>query len=193
MTDQPIVDNQQLIISGVGGQGILFLTRLLAEAAIARGLQVLSSETHGMAQRGGIVVSHLKVGGFSSPLVRSGHADGMLVMRGDNLKFHSSFIRPGGWAALNACPCDRKEDGPVAHAIDADRLAIESGAPQTVNLILLGFVLAENSPLPFFCSAGDIRTVIEGKTQGKENLREKSVRAFETGLIHGSEYFALNP
>ena len=63
---------QQIVISGVGGQGVLFVTRLLAEAAIARGLPVLTSETHGMAQRGGSVVSHLKVGDFSSPLIRSG-------------------------------------------------------------------------------------------------------------------------
>ena len=52
-----------------------FVTRLLAEAAIAKGLAVLSSETHGMAQRGGTVLSHLKVGDFSSPLIRPGHAD----------------------------------------------------------------------------------------------------------------------
>ena len=43
---------QQVIISGVGGQGVLFVTRLLAEAAINKGLPVFTSETHGMAQRG---------------------------------------------------------------------------------------------------------------------------------------------
>ncbi|HET6421748.1 MAG TPA: 2-oxoacid:acceptor oxidoreductase family protein, partial [Geobacteraceae bacterium] len=159
MTDRRILDNQQLIISGVGGQGILFITRLLAEAAIARKLPALSSETHGMAQRGGIVVSHLKVGEFSSPLVRSGHADGMLVMRGDNFPLHVSFLGTGGWAALNTGTMEPEANGLVVHAVDADRLACECGAPQTVNLVLLGFVLAENSPFPFFCSADDIRTV----------------------------------
>jgi indolepyruvate ferredoxin oxidoreductase beta subunit len=44
---------QQIIISGVGGQGVLFVTRLLAEAAIQKGMPVVTSETHGMAQRGG--------------------------------------------------------------------------------------------------------------------------------------------
>ena len=44
---------QQIIISGVGGQGVLFITRLLAEAAIQKGHSVLTAETHGMAQRGG--------------------------------------------------------------------------------------------------------------------------------------------
>ena len=77
--------SQQLILSGVGGQGILFITRLLAETAIAKGLPVMTSETHGMAQRGGIVISHLKVGSFSSPLVQPGRAAGLIepvVIRG---------------------------------------------------------------------------------------------------------------
>ncbi len=190
MKDRRLPENQQLIISGVGGQGILFLTRLLAEAAIARGLPVLSSETHGMAQRGGIVVSHLKVGCFASPLVRSGYADGMLVMRGGNFPLHASFLRAGGWAALNARSMEQEREGLVAHAVDADRLALDCGAPQTVNLILLGFVLAENSPFPFFCSADDIRSVIERKTQGKETLRERSFKAFEAGLEKGREVFS---
>ncbi|MGD2016130.1 MAG: 2-oxoacid:acceptor oxidoreductase family protein, partial [Desulfobacterales bacterium] len=72
--DEPIM--QQLIISGVGGQGVLFVTRLLAEAAILRGLAVFTSETHGMAQRGGTVLSHLKVGEHTSPLIRPAQADG---------------------------------------------------------------------------------------------------------------------
>ena len=55
---------QQIIVSGVGGQGVLFITRLMAEAAIKKGLSVLTSETHGMAQRGGTVLSHIKAGNF---------------------------------------------------------------------------------------------------------------------------------
>src|SRR5512138_1009352 len=79
------MSGQQLIISGVGGQGILFITRLLAETAIAKGLPVLTSETHGMPPRGGIVVSHLKVGGFASPLVRPGRADGLLALKAETV------------------------------------------------------------------------------------------------------------
>ena len=51
---------QQIVISGVGGQGVLFVTRLLAEAAILKGFSVFTSETHGMAQRGGTVSADLK-------------------------------------------------------------------------------------------------------------------------------------
>jgi len=55
---------QQIIISGLGGQGVLFVTRILAQAGMEMGLDVLTSETHGMAMRGGTVLAHVKVGGF---------------------------------------------------------------------------------------------------------------------------------
>ena len=80
---------QQIVISGVGGQGVLFVTRLLAEAAIMKGISVFTSETHGMAQRGGTVLSHLKAGNFSSPLIRPGNANGLLALKAD------SFVRHG--------------------------------------------------------------------------------------------------
>ena len=66
---------QQIIVSGLGGQGALTLTRLLAEAAAAMGLSVITSETHGMAQRGGTVISMIKVGPFRGPLIPAGEAD----------------------------------------------------------------------------------------------------------------------
>jgi indolepyruvate ferredoxin oxidoreductase beta subunit len=184
------VDSQQLIISGVGGQGILFITRLLADAAIYRGLPVLSSETHGMAQRGGMVVSHLKVGRFTSPLVRSGSADGLMAMRGANFALHRSFLKPDGWGALNSSSPSEAETGRgIARSIDADLLARESGAPQTVNLILLGFILAEGSPFRFFCAAEDVVAIMRSKMSGKESMLKKSLQALETGLDHGRRLF----
>lgn len=70
----------QIVVLGLGGQGILFLTRVVAEAAIDEGHDVITAETHGMAQRGGAVESHLKIGGFESPLVRLGRADAALAL-----------------------------------------------------------------------------------------------------------------
>ena len=84
---------QQILISGVGGQGVLFITRLLAEAAITNGLPVITSETHGMAQRGGTVLSHLKVGKFTSPLIRPLQADGLLALTADNLSRHGFYLK----------------------------------------------------------------------------------------------------
>jgi len=84
---------QQIIISGVGGQGVLFVTRLLAEAAIQKGMPVVTSETHGMAQRGGTVISHLKVGDFSSVLIRSRQADGLLALQEENILQHGHYLK----------------------------------------------------------------------------------------------------
>ena len=60
---------------GTGGQGILLLARALAEIAVRRGCPVISSETHGMAMRGGTVTANLKIGDFASPLIPAGSAD----------------------------------------------------------------------------------------------------------------------
>jgi indolepyruvate ferredoxin oxidoreductase beta subunit len=86
---------QQIIISGIGGQGVLFLTRLLAEAAINKGIPVFTSETHGMAQRGGTVISYFKAGNFTSPLIRPGRADGILSLKAENMAQHGAFLKPG--------------------------------------------------------------------------------------------------
>ena len=133
---------QQLIISGVGGQGVLFVTRLLAEAAISKGLPVFTSETHGMAQRGGTVLSHLKVGDYSSPLIRPLQADGLLVLKAENMLPHGGFLRAGGWAVVNGQKDTIPEVSIPATAVDADTLAQEIANPKSVNLVVLGFALA---------------------------------------------------
>jgi len=119
---------QQIAISGVGGQGILFITGVLAETALELGYGVFISETHGMAQRGGNVISHLKVGGraplagraekhsthadqihqgltsdtcFYSPLIRPGQADILLALHLDGLASHSFYLKPGGATFAN--------------------------------------------------------------------------------------------
>ena len=93
---------QQIVISGVGGQGVIFVTRLLAEAAIEKGFSVFTSETHGMAQRGGTVLSHLKVGRFASPLIRPYKADGLLALKAESLVQHGSYLESDAWAVVNS-------------------------------------------------------------------------------------------
>jgi len=60
--------NIQMIISGVGGQGVLLVTRIFAAFALREGYPLIGSEDHGMSQRGGSVMTHLKIGDFNSPL-----------------------------------------------------------------------------------------------------------------------------
>ena len=93
---------QQIIVSGLGGQGALTLTRLLAEAAAALGLPVITSETHGMAQRGGTVISMIKVGPFRGPLIPAGEADRGLFLHPKNVAVHRFYLRDGAAVFVNA-------------------------------------------------------------------------------------------
>jgi len=171
--------SQQLILSGVGGQGILFITRLLAETAIAKGLPVMTSETHGMAQRGGIVISHLKVGGFSSPLIRPGRADGLIALKPENAVLHRHFLAGNGWIGVNSTSPPKDVGDLAAFTVPADSMALELKAPRSVNLIVLGRVLVETGRL--FCGFEDVSLVLEKKLATKPSLLQSSLEAFRAG------------
>jgi len=186
---KPRAVRQQILLSGVGGQGILFLTRLLAEAAIAGGFPVLTSETHGMAQRGGVVVSHLKVGGFDSPLVRTGRADLLLVLKRENVPLHRPFLADGGALIVNAPVPTDAGSGVRVHAVDADALALSAGAPHAVNLVLLGFALARvggGTAGGFFCSGGEIRGALLRRHAGGGSRLDDALSALDLGIAHGT-------
>ena len=177
---------QQLIISGVGGQGVLFVTRLLAEAAINKGLPVFTSETHGMAQRGGTVLSHFKVGDFSSPLIRPRQADALLLLKAENLAAHGNFLKPGGWVVSNAGADIKQQNEIPVHGVDADSLAQKIGNPKAVNLIVLGFALAqavktENKGGKLFCAMADIESVLKNRFGGNKKMLGASLKALEAG------------
>ena len=177
---------QQIIISGVGGQGVLFVTRLLAEAAINKGLAVFTSETHGMAQRGGTVLSHFKVGYYSSPLIRPAQADGVLALRAENLTQHGAFLKNGGWVIVNSENDAKNDTSMQVDAIDADKLAQEIGNPKAVNLIVLGFALAKGEKAAgkqgkLFCSRVDIKDVLEDRFGKNQKMLRASLKAIEAG------------
>ena len=178
---------QQIIISGIGGQGVLFVTRLLAEAAIGKGLPVFTSETHGMAQRGGTVLSHLKVGDFSSPLIRPLQADGLLVLKAENMLQHGAFLKSGGWAVVNGLPAAIPQTDISADIIDADTLARKIANPKSANLIVLGFALAKveqirKSQASLFCSFNDIEAVLENRFSKNKKLLNASLKALRAGF-----------
>jgi indolepyruvate ferredoxin oxidoreductase beta subunit len=176
--DMTYGQKQQILISGLGGQGILFITRLMAEAAILKELPVLTSETHGMAQRGGTVVSHLKVGGFSSPLIRPGQADILLVLQGSTLAQHAAFLKPEGLAVINS-PDSLPFKG-RGFFVDANRIAHDMGDRQAANLLFLGFTLARVPDL--FFSVKDMEAVIANRWQKRTEIREASIKALRMGM-----------
>lgn len=179
---------QQIVVSGVGGQGVLFIGRLLAEAAIGRGLPVLASETHGMAQRGGTVIAHLKVGSFSSPLVRPGRADVLILLKEENAASHGRYLRAGGWAAVNARSAPAALAGTASRIVDADAMARETGLGKAVNLIVLGRALAgppagsASRAAGLFCTADEIRNILRGRLARREELLDASLAAFDLGF-----------
>jgi indolepyruvate ferredoxin oxidoreductase beta subunit len=176
---------QQIVIGGVGGQGVLFVTRLLAEAAILKGFRVFTSETHGMAQRGGTVLSHLKVGSFSSPLIRAGNADGLLALKANSLIQHRYYLKPGGWTVVNTNQNVLPGAEVSAHAVDAERLAKAIQSPKSVNLILLGFALAvipDSDENILFCGLEDIEAVLQRRLAKNKEMLDDAVKSLEAGF-----------
>ena len=127
---------RRIMICGLGGQGILFLSRVMADAAMRDGEEVLMAETHGMAQRGGAVEAHLKLGDFRSSLVRPGSADVVMVLHPTRVEAALPLLAPGGLCFANA-----PEPLPGAQTVDAGAAARSLEYPQGQNLILLGFAV----------------------------------------------------
>lgn len=162
---------QQIIVSGLGGQGALTLTRLLAEAAFAAHFPVLTSETHGMAQRGGTVISMIKVGPFRGPLILAGAADVGLFLTLKNLAVHGFYLKPDA-----ACFVNSDTPGDYRH-LDARTMAQHMGAPVVANLILLGYAVGQGA---LFCDPQLMEKVITDKSPAP--LRESNFRAFGAGV-----------
>ncbi|MEJ5364756.1 MAG: 2-oxoacid:acceptor oxidoreductase family protein [Desulfosoma sp.] len=177
---------QQIAVSGLGGQGVLYVTKLLAEAALQKDLSVLVSETHGMAQRGGNVISHLKVfprihapcasqGAslrsrfLTSPLIRPGRADVLLALHEEGLAAHGYLLKPGG-----AVFCNRSDPQGVGD-LDAVSIAKDLGDAVAANLVLLGHAAASGI---LFCTVDDVK---EALRQSAGTRLELSMKALEAG------------
>ena len=187
---RPSSMRQQILVSGVGGQGVLFVSRLLAEAAIGQGSSVLTSEIHGMAQRGGTVVSHLKVGGFAGPLIREGRADGLIVLKEENLGPHARFLAHSGWVVVNS-KSTASEAGLGLFAVDAEGLAKKSGYARGTNLVILGFFISKLGDAlgkdRIFCGEDSLRKAIEKRFANNRSALEESIAAFDMGIRYGKE------
>ena len=145
------METLNMILCGLGGQGILFMTKIMAHAALAQKYDILGAETHGMAQRGGSVVSHLRIGEAQSSLVRSGSAHLLMALEENECYRNLPFLAAGAQIFVNAdaarFPVSEVEDFLAArriqsHAFAAGCLAMEMGAPYASNLAMIGFYSA---------------------------------------------------
>lgn len=162
---------QQIIVSGIGGQGVLFLTRVIAQAAVDRDMSVLTSESHGMAQRGGTVLSTIKVGDFAAPLIRTGQADVGLLLHGANLPVHQPLLKEGGELFVNSGQPGEGE------RIDASTIARDLGNNVLANLVLLGLAVKKEA---LFCTEQDCVAAIEKLAPTK--YTSQNLDAFHQGL-----------
>jgi len=167
---------QQIVVSGIGGQGVLFVTRLFAEVALEMRLEVLTSEIHGMAMRGGTVLSHVKVGDFKSPLIRQGQADAAVIVNAENLSLHRGFVKERGAILVNT-----PNAGDYLQ-VDADKLARDNGFPTGSNLVLVGYGVGRGV---VFCEAGAAEKVIR-KMSGPAQV-EANVSSFLLGRRYALE------
>ena len=95
--------NYNFLLAGVGGQGTILASNVLAEVALATGFDVKKSEVHGMAQRGGSVNTHVRWDAerVYSPLIGQGEADFLLVFEEAEALRYAEFLKPGGAAVVN--------------------------------------------------------------------------------------------
>jgi indolepyruvate ferredoxin oxidoreductase beta subunit len=154
-----------IVLTGVGGQGVILASYVLAQAALAEGFDVKQSEVHGMSQRGGSVLSHLRFGGkVWSPLVTQGAADILLSFEALEALRYVNWLRPGGVLIYNALRINPSTVSSglssypdavfdqIAAAwdnvlpVDAGTLATKAGNARAANMVLLGSVSAR---LPF--------------------------------------------
>ena len=162
---------QQIIVSGVGGQGVILMTRFLAEAAMEEGCDILASETHGMAMWGGTVISHVKVGAFRSPLVRRGQADIGLFLQAPNLDIHGGLMKKGGLIFVNTAAAGDHL------GVDATGLAKTAGSAVMANLVLLGFAVAS---CQLFCGIEAAERVVARISP--PDKADMNMKAFRIGL-----------
>jgi indolepyruvate ferredoxin oxidoreductase beta subunit len=187
--------NIQMIISGVGGQGVLLMTRIFAAFALQEGYPLIGSEDHGMSQRGGSVMTHLKIGNFDSPLIKKGSAGILLSLEKDEAYKTLYYLKPslngrdGGLCFINAPDPNYmnqeiktylKEKEIETYVFGADQLAREMGSIQSANIALIGFATAHpRFPFPH----DKLREAIERVSAQK--FREVSLKIFEKGFLEG--------
>ncbi len=144
-----------IVLAGVGGQGILTIAAILGQVAVEEGIHVKQSEIHGMSQRGGSVFAHLRLS--SQPImadqITDGAADIVVAMEPMEALRYQASLAPNGVMIANTTPVINIPDYPEPESLltairnlpnhllfDADALAKTVGSPRAVNIVLLGAI-----------------------------------------------------
>lgn len=190
-TKRDEMETINIVLSGLGGQGILFMTKVLAQTAINQGKTVLGAETHGMAQRGGSVISHLRIGNMKSSLVRTGTAQYLLALEENEAYRNLPLLARNSHLYANAPDgaFPREEVKAYLEKMDisyqslpAGDIAMSLGAPVSTNLALLGLFAAAGTG-PFL--SDDIRKTII--TLSPKQFKSINLTVFDTALKRGRQ------
>lgn len=188
-------ETTDVLVVGIGGQGVLTASEILAEAAIAKGWDVKKTEVAGMAQRGGMVTSHLRFGPrVLAPAITAGTADILLGFEAAEALRSVTWLRPAGLAVVNtqrvippvvSNGLFQYPDDPVGQmkalrpnviALDAGAVAVELGNARLANTVMLGAVA---DLLPF--GADLLREATLNRFSKRPEMLDANARAFEAG------------
>jgi indolepyruvate ferredoxin oxidoreductase beta subunit len=148
-----MIMKQDIILSGVGGQGILSIATVIGSAALQQGLHLKQAEVHGMSQRGGDVQSNLRISSepIHSDLIAKGSADVIISMEPMEALRYLPFLSKEGWIITSSTPFVNIPNYPDMEVIKADlaklpnvitidieQMAKDNGVPRSANVILLG-------------------------------------------------------
>ncbi len=183
---------QDIILAGVGGQGILSIAFVVDHAALEEGLSFKQAEVHGMAQRGGAVQSHLRLssGTIHSDLIPKGEADIVLSVEPLESLRYLDYLSPDGVLVTSSSPYRNIPDYPDLDKVldriksvrrcvivDSEKLAKEAGSPRAQNMVSLGaasvyLVLKEENLMKY------IRVLFQPRG---EKIADMNIKAFRLG------------
>jgi indolepyruvate ferredoxin oxidoreductase, beta subunit len=182
---------KDIILAGVGGQGILSIAAIIGLAALERNLFVKQSEVHGMSQRGGSVQSHLRISSdeIASDLIPLGKADLILSVEPMESLRYLPFLSKEGWIITNTTPFLNIPDYPEINsllaqirsyknvvAINADEIAKKNHSAKSSNVVLLG-AASEQLEIPFENLENGIRNLFARKGEDIIKLNLAALKA----------------
>jgi len=182
---------KDIIISGVGGQGILSISAVIGMAALDNNLYMKQAETHGMSQRGGDVQSNLRVSSdpIYSDLIAKKTADIILSVEPMEALRYVPFLSDEGWIVTNTTPFNNIPDYPSDEAVlaelkshknlvlvDADAIAKDCGSGRASNIVMLG-AASPFLDMPFEVFEEGIRKIFGRKGDEIVNMNLKALRA----------------
>ena len=185
---------QDIILAGVGGQGILSIATVIGSAALEQGLHLKQAEVHGMSQRGGDVQSNLRLSSdpIYSDLIPKGGADLIVSLEPMEALRYVPYLAPDGWIITNTTPLVNipnypemeklmEELGkfPQVVALDVDSIAKDLGSARAANMVLLGAMAAVLHILEPEKLREGIRRIFARKGDA---VVESNIKAFDAGL-----------